>query len=185
MSLLKFLGLGNDNETRKTKVSSGDTETMTRIASELEALPQDRARYLAAFAYILGRAAHADSHVSAEETRSMTQIVKELGHLPEAQAVLVVEIAKSQVKLFGGTDNFLVSRSFKDMSSITQRVELLECVFAVLAADHSITAHEEVQARQISKELGLRHQDFIAARAVYQHHLKALKGLRKYPEKHD
>ena len=110
----------------------------------------------------------------------MQQIVQDLGQLPEAQAVLVVEIAKSQVKLFGGTENFLVSRRFKEMSSAEQRLELLECVFAVSAADDSITAPEELQARQISKELGLTHQDFITARTVHQHHLEALRGLRKH-----
>ena len=179
MSVLKFLGFGDGDVRETPKADAGDTETMRRIASELEALPEDRARYLAAFAYILGRAAHADSHVSAEETRRMQEIVQGLGHLPEPQAVLVVEIAKSQVRLFGGTENFLVSRRFKEMSSVAQRLELLECVFAISAADESITAHEEVQARQISKELGLTHQDYVATRAVYRHHLEALKGLRK------
>ena len=113
MSLLKLLGFGDDDPRETATADAGDTETMRRIAAELEALPEDRARYLAAFAYILGRVAYADSHVSAEETQKMEEIVRVLGHVPEAQAVLVVEIAKCQVKLSGGTDNFLVSRRFR------------------------------------------------------------------------
>ena len=179
MSLLKLLGFGDDGPSETTAANAGDTETMRRIASELEALPDDRARYLAAFAYILGRAAHADSHVSAEETQKMQEIVQDLGHLPEAQAVLVVEIAKNQVRLFGGTENFLVSRRFREMTSPEQCLELLECVLAVSAADESVTVHEETEARQISKELGLTHEQFVAARAVYRDHLEALKGLRQ------
>ena len=179
MSLLELLGFGDDDTHETTTADAGDTETMRRIASELEALPEDRARYLAAFAYILGRVAYADSAVSAEEAQKMQEIVQVLGQVPEAQAVLVVEIAKSQVRLFGGTDNFLVSRRFRELSTRDQRLELLECVFAVSAADDSITVHEEGQARQISKELGLTHDEFIAARAAYQEHLEALKGLRR------
>ena len=179
MSLLELLGFGDDDTRKTTTADVEDTETMRRIASELEALPEDRARYLAAFAYILGRVAYADSEVSAEEAQKMQEIVQVLGQVPEAQAVLVVEIAKSQVRLFGGTDNFLVSRRFRELSTRDQRLELLECVFAVSAADDSITVHEEGQARQISKELGLTHDEFIAARAVYQEHLEALKGLRR------
>ena len=151
---------------------------MRRIVGELESLPPERARYLAAFAYILGRVAHADSHFSDEETAKMVELAQELGHIPEAQAILVVEIAKNEVRLFGGTENFLVSRRFKEISTAEQRIELLDCVFAISAADKSVTALEDSQARQISKELGLTHDEFVAARAVYLEHLEALKSFR-------
>ena len=179
MSLLKFLGFSDDDNPRSAPVAEDDTDTVRRIASELEALPEDRARYLAAFAYILGRVAHADSHISEEETQKMNEVVQELGHLPDAQAVLVVEIAKNEVRLFGGTENFLVSRRFKEMATREQRTELLDCVFAVSAADESVTALEEGEVRRISKELGMTHDDFISARAVYLEHIEVLKGLRR------
>lgn len=179
MSLLQWLGLPNDGSGKsETKGLDEETDTMRRIVGELEALPEDRARYLAGFAYILSRVAHADATVSPQETEKMQEILQKLGHLPEAQAVLVVEIAKSQVRLLGGTENFLVSRRFREMATPQQRRELLECVFAVSAADESITVVEEGQARQISRELGLTHGDFIAARADYHEHLEALKTHR-------
>ncbi|SVB29419.1 uncharacterized protein METZ01_LOCUS182273, partial [marine metagenome] len=133
---------------------------------------------LAAFAYVLGRVAHADSHFSESETQKMQDIVQLLGHIPESQAVILVEIAKHQVRLFGGTENFSVSRRFRELSTPEQRIELLECVFAVSAADDSITVVEEGQARQISKELRLTHKEFIQARSAYVGHLEALKELR-------
>lgn len=176
MSILKFLGL---TDATPRDEEHGDTATVKRIVKELEALDPDRARYLAAFAYVLGRVAYADSHISEAETDKMRQIVQVLGHLPEAQATLVVEIAKSQVRLFGGTEDFLVTREFKAIATPTQRMELLECVFAVSAADASITTAEESQARQISRELDLGHDEFIAARSAYLHHLEALKSLRQ------
>lgn len=179
MSLLRLLGFGTETDARTDGRDADDTPTMRRIAAEIEALPAVRARYLAAFACILGRVAHADSSVSAEETAKMQEIVQVLGHLPAAQAVLVVEIAKNQVRLFGGTENFLVSRRFKELSTAAQRIELLDCVFAVSAADESITVAEEGQARQISRELGLTHDEFVAARAGYVEHVEALKALRR------
>ena len=178
MSLLRLLGFG-EADAGPEDHDADDTRTMRRIAAELEALPAARARYLAAFACILGRVAHADSSVSAEETAKMREIVQVLGHLPAAQAVLVVEIAKNQVRLFGGTENFLVSRRFKELSTAAQRIELLDCVFAVSAADESITVAEEGQARQISRELGLTHEEFVAARAGYVEHVEALKAFRR------
>ena len=179
MSLLRLLGFWAEADAGAADRAADDTRTMRRIAAELEALPAARARYLAAFACILGRVAHADSSVSAEETAKMREIVQVLGHLPAAQAVLVVEIAKNQVRLFGGTENFLVSRRFKELSTAAQRIELLDCVFAVSAADESITVAEEGQARQISRELGLTHEEFVAARAGYVEHVEALKAFRR------
>lgn len=152
---------------------------MQRIVSELENLDEREARHLAAFAYILGRVAHADSSFSEAETRTMQRIVRDLGHLTDAQALLVVEIAKNQVRLFGATDNFLVVRRFREIASLTQRQELLDCVFAVSAADQSISAVEEGQAGQIAKELGLTHEQFVTARLAYQDYLESVKQLRK------
>ena len=37
--------------------------------------------------------------------------------------------------LFGGTQNYLVTREFKEISTAQHRVELLDCQFAVSAAD--------------------------------------------------
>lgn len=179
MSILEFLGLSAQTGAAPGGSGAPEADAVRRIVGELEAIPEDRARYLAGFAYILGRAAHADAHISDAETRKMEEIVQVLGHVPEAQAVLVVEIAKNQVRLFGGTEDFLVTRQFRELSDKVQRMELLECVFAVSAADESITVAEEGQARQISRELGLTHGEFVAARAAFAEHIEALKSFRQ------
>ena len=83
----------------------------------LDHLPADRARYLAAFAYLLGRVAGADQHVSPEEARAMEALVSEHGGIPQEQAMLVVQLAKTSNLLFGGTANFLVAREFSAMST--------------------------------------------------------------------
>lgn len=173
MSILKMLGLGAESQPETT----GDTETVRKIVAELEAMDADQARYAASFAYILGRVAHADLHFSGEETRKMEEIVLRLGHLPEEQAILVVQIAKSQNRLFGGTENFLVTREFTEVSSPEQRQELLDCLFEVSAADASISGAEEAEIRQIASELGFSHREFVAARSVYSQHREVLKPL--------
>ena len=177
MSFLRYLGLQPEPDSQAS-APDAETDTMRRISAELDALPEERASHLAAFAYILGRVAHADSHFSEQETSKMEEIVRDLGHLPEAQALLVVEIAKSQVRLFGGTDNFLVTRRFKELTTAEQRTELLDCIFAVSAADGSISVLEEGQVGQIAKELGLTHDEFVEARVTYREHLETVKRLR-------
>ena len=174
MSFLKFIGL----EQGDTDESSAQTETVRKIVERLEAMDAEKARHIAAFAYVLGRVAHADLDISPAETRSMEEIVQKLGHLPEDQAVLVVQIAKSQHRLFGGTENFLVTREFVQLSNADERAELLDCLFAVSAADQSISGVEEAQIRQIASELGFSHRQFVEARAAYSEHREVLKAFK-------
>jgi len=164
MSILKWLGLGSQKEPER---NVGETATVRRIVGKLEAMEPEQARYIAAFAYILGRVANADLDISEEETREMERLVQRHGELSEDQAVLVVQIAKSQNKLLGGTEDFLVTREFKRLSSEEQRLQLLDCLFAVSAADDSISSAEEALVRQVANEVGLGHQEYVTARAAY------------------
>ena len=96
MSIFKFLGLGNPEQVQQ---SSAETETVRKIVERLDDLPEDRARYVAAFSYMLARVAHADLDISADETNAMERIVIESGGLPEAQAILVVQMAKALYRI--------------------------------------------------------------------------------------
>jgi uncharacterized tellurite resistance protein B-like protein len=159
----------------------GDTETVRRIVGELDQLEPARARYLAAFAYVLSRVAGADLEISEAETASMNALLQRVGHLPEAQAVLVVEMAKSQNRLFGGTENFLVTREFRDIATDAERRELLECLFAVSAADEAVSGEEETQIWQIARELGFEHDEYIRVRMTYSDKRTVLRQPRPAP----
>jgi uncharacterized tellurite resistance protein B-like protein len=171
-TILRFLGLRDPSE--PDQAGGAQTETVRRIVDALDRLEPDRARYVAAFAYNLSRVAHADLEISREETRTMERIVCGLGGLPEEQAILVVQMAKSQALLFGGTENFLVTREFNRIAGREQKLALLECLFAVSAADRTISTVEDNEVRRISRELHLEHADFIAARSAFREHLAVL-----------
>jgi uncharacterized tellurite resistance protein B-like protein len=158
-----------------------DSETVRRIARELDSLEPERARYLAAFAFLLSRVAHADAHVSPEEQQAIERTVERWGGLSSAQAALVVQIAKAQAILFGATENFLVARQFKTMATSEQRTELLHCLFAISAADDSISSAEEAAVRQIAAELEVTDRDYLAIRASYNHKRSVLQNLPKAP----
>ena len=161
----------------ETPDSPGDTKTVRRIVGELDALDGDRARFIAAFAYILGRVAHADLRIEESERLAMERIVTEIGELSAEQAILVVQIAKSHNELLGGTENFLVTREFRDLSTVEERRHLLECLFAVSAADGSVSTQEENHIRQVASELGLDHKTYIEIRSRYSAHREVLKPL--------
>ena len=174
MSIRKFLGLLAGGEA-VTKPNTSETATVRQIVDALDSLPEAEARRIAAFAYILSRVARADLDISAEETRAMERIVRELGQLSEDEAILVVQMAKTQSLLFAGTENFLVTREYSRLASHEEKQRLLECLFAVSAADESISAVEDQEIRRIANELGLDHSDFIAARTGFRQYLAVLK----------
>lgn len=163
MSLFAWLQGGQRPDAR----AHGDTDTVRRIVGELERLDPSVARYLAAFAYVLSRVANADLQITEVETEKMIEIVQREGSLTNAQAALVVEIAKSQNRLFGGTEDFLVTRELRQIASDAQRRQVLSCLFAVAAADNEITGEEEAQIWQIASELGFEHSDYVEARLAY------------------
>jgi uncharacterized tellurite resistance protein B-like protein len=186
VSLLRFLGLATSSggATASKRDEAGETETVRRIAGQLDRLPPEQARYLASFAYVLARVAHADLEVDTSEIAEMEQIVKEVAHLTDPEAALVVQIAKSQAQHLGGTENYVVTREFRNVASKEQRAELLECVFAVAAADGTISGPETGEIYGIAEELGFTRAEANALRSAYRDKLAEFQasGRRKNPE---
>lgn len=140
----------------------------------LDHLEPDRARVLAAFAYLLGRVAHADQHVSAKETQAMEGLVRDQGALSHEQAMVVVQLAKTSNLLFGGSANFLVARQFAKLATYDEKLALMRCLFAVAATDDAISLTEEGEIHRIANELRIEQKDLIALRVSHQRHLPGM-----------
>lgn len=172
MSILTFLGLGSQPEQDS---STAQTEAVREIVDALDRIEEERARFIASFGYILGRVAHADREITSEETRAMERILVAEGRLSPDQAAIVVKMARMRNELFGGTDNFLVTREFRRIAAHEQKLALLDCLFAVSAASGDISTVENSQIRQIASELGLEHSDFIQVRLSWKDRLSVFK----------
>lgn len=167
-SLLRsWLGIPDD-------ATAGDHEALRDVLDALDRLEPERARHLAAFAYLLGRIAHADQHVSAEETRAMEDHVAHEGQIPREQAMLVVGLAKTSNLLFGGTANFLVAREFAKNASYEQKLALLRCLFAVSASEGRISVAEENEIQRMARELKVEHSDLVKLRLAHREHLPGI-----------
>jgi len=169
-SILSFLGVAADP-------AATDSDTIRRIASELDRLEPDRARFIAAFAFILSRIAGADHEVSDDEVEAMERLVREKGHLAPEQAVLVVQMAKTQQRLFGGTDDFLVTRELGRVANYDEKVALVDCLFAVAAADKRILNTEADEIARVARELKVEQTDLSRLRAAHRDFLEVRKGL--------
>jgi len=165
-SVWTWLGLG----AREPQESSA----LRDVVNALDRLEPDRARYVARFAYLLGRVAHADQHASSEETLVMERLVRDEGGLTPEQAVLVISLAKTSNLLFGGTADFEVARDFAASASYDEKLALARCLFAVAASEDAISMTEETEIHRILNQMKIHPQDLTAIRVANRAHLPGL-----------
>lgn len=170
MSIWKWLGLAGP---------AGDAahvDGLVEIEKALSGMDPARARFVACFAYILTRGARADHMVSDNEMRTMERFVSERGGIRPEDAQLVVHIARAHSKKSGGTDDFLVTREFNAIATREQKLQLLDCLFAVSSSDASIVTVEDNEIRRIANEMKLEHADYISIRSSHRHNLEVLRS---------
>ncbi len=166
VSLRNWLGLDTP--------SQQEFAPLRETLDALDHIEPERARFLAAFAYLLGRVAHADRHVSPEEVAAMEAAVRHEGQLSPDQAMVVVQLAKTSNLLFGGTADFLVAREFGALASYEQKLTLMRCLFAVSATDDRISTAEEGEIHRIANELKILREDLVTLRVAHRKHLPGL-----------
>ena len=169
----------HSNPSQPSSADQAETDTIRRIVRALEEVDPARRHFLAGFAYILARAAHADLTVTEDEARVMEHVVSQIGGLPESQAVLVVEIARNQEELYGATENYLVTREFKKAATDEERRSTVAACFAVAASDHEITAEEYAELTEIAEELDLTHAQLNVIRNQYRDQIVAVQQMRR------
>jgi uncharacterized tellurite resistance protein B-like protein len=173
VSLLKrFLGIDVEDD-------RSESAALDKIIAALDGMPPERAHYLAAFAYVLGRVAHADLRIEDSEVDAMVRATTSLGSLTESESKLVVEITLSQARDEGGTSNYLITREFRKISTREQRLGLIECLYAISAADGTISTTESAEVLKIAEELGLSRNETNAVKAGWKSHLAEFQGLPK------
>ena len=171
MSLWKWLGLGGAPSAR-------ETDGVDRVEAALEGVDPARARYLACFAYILTRSARADHEVTDGEAREMERILVSHERLTAEQAATLISLARKEALRSGGTEDFIITREFKQLATREQKLALLDALFAVSAVDESILTVEDNEIRRVASELALEHADFIAVRARHRASLAVMQDKR-------
>jgi len=157
------MGIFLDLFGREPVAAAGGGDVIHRIADELDRLDP--------------RVANADHQVSADEVAAMEALVADKGGVTADQAALVVQMARTQQKLFGATDDFLVTRELGRTASYAQKVALIDCLYAVASADQRIFAAEGDEIGRIGRELKVDQTELSRLRSQYREFLEARKGL--------
>jgi uncharacterized tellurite resistance protein B-like protein len=162
--------LGGD----RARPHAGTTGSVRRIAERLDRWPAERAHHVAAFACVLARVASADLRIDADEIRAMESHLTDVAGLNAEEAHAAVELAVAQADTRGATDHYLATREFRDRSTREERARLVDCAFAVAAADGSITPDESSVALAVAEELGFSRPEAVGIRFRWREHLAEL-----------
>ncbi|MBY0402203.1 TerB family tellurite resistance protein [Myxococcota bacterium] len=172
MSLFRFLGLVAD-----AAPDAREPESLREIGARLAALPPEDARFVAAFAYLLARVAGADLETEGRERETIVQRLESTAGLPPERAAMLADAAIAAADRHSASDDHLVARAFRTMTGDDERKRLVRCLYAVAAADASITTVEDNEIFEIATEIGLGRTDVVALRSEFREHLAVLKAL--------
>ena len=172
MSLLKFLGIG-----RTVAGRDAEPESLRAMTERLDAMAEEEARLAAAYAYLLARVAGADLRTDAAERTSIVERLTDFAGLASERAELLADLAIAANEEHGASDDHLVARAFRDMTEPPERIRLLRCLYAVAAADETITTDEDNEIFEIATAIGIGRNDVVAVRSAWKAHLGSMKAL--------
>lgn len=172
VSLLRYLGLGG-----RTAGRDAQPDSIAELSSELESIPPEDARFVAAFAYLLARIAGADLRIDEVEESEIIRHLERFGEIPTERAELLTKSALRMVDSHSSTDDHLVARAFRDMTEAPERLRLLRCLYAVAAADEKISTREDNEIFAVASSIGVLHEQVIALRSEFKQYLGSMKAL--------
>jgi uncharacterized tellurite resistance protein B-like protein len=170
-SLQTGLGLGH-------AAPAAEHTPLRELLDALDKLEPARAQFLARFSFLLGRVARVDEDFSDEEARAMEIVLIEHAHLPAAQAMLVVDLARTSKEMFSAATDFTITQEFADSASYEERLALAHCMFAVAGSDARISTTEEAELHRIANQLRIDGPDLTRIRLQYRPMLPGLQPDR-------
>jgi uncharacterized tellurite resistance protein B-like protein len=172
LSLLRFLGLGGRPAGRDV-----EPQSLVELGHELDSLPPEQARFIAAFAYLLARVAGVDLRTDEVERVEITRRLEDFAGIDTRQAEILAKSAVHMAELHSSSDDHLVARAFRDMTQHPERIRLLRCLYAVAAADEIISTQEDNEIFEVARAIGVARTDVVALRSEFRQYLGTMKAL--------
>ena len=170
--LLAALGLRPDEEAPRP-----DRPLLRRLQDELSQRGADRLEYFAAFAGLLARVAGVEGGISAEETAAMAARLRTAGKLNEADATLIAEMLRHERDGLAAIQAHELTRAINAGATPEEKQGLLDCLYAVAAADHLVSDVEEQEIRRVAEAILVPHRVLMEIRARYRDRLEVLQNL--------
>lgn len=159
--------------THSTSIKSG---LYYKIKELLPTQSEEELIKFACLAGLLARIAYMDYRIDKAEKKHMKKVLIEWAKVSEADAEKMVTLSLSEIKELSGLENHLYCHPLNEVCDISQKNDILKCLFALAASDNSVSELESEEIRLISKGLLLDQKDFVAAKLTVIDKLNALKN---------
>jgi uncharacterized tellurite resistance protein B-like protein len=128
-------------------------------------IPEADLRKLSLAGGLLAQVANVDRVITETEFNRMVEALQLYWEVDEPTAVFISEVATAEVT--AALDYYRITREFFALTTEAERVQFLDLLFAIAAADGGVSPQESENIRRISVSLNLAQRQFIAARAKF------------------
>lgn len=132
-------------------------------------------RIVGSIAALLLCVAYADSNYDASEEHMLREQLGRIHGLDAAGVDAIARVLREHTALIIGAEGTSYGRELLELTEIDFRLELLDVLVDMAAADEEITVAETNLLRSITKSLGLTQDAYLASQARHRDKLAVLK----------
>lgn len=131
-------------------------------------------RIVAALAGVLGSVAYADRDYRKEEEAVIRAALGRVEGLGELAVETVCHVLRDEIRTISMMDSHVWPRELKALTTRPLRVEILDLLVDLAAADEEISMAETQLLRRITESLGLTQDDYVHAQSRHRDKLSVL-----------
>ena len=162
------------NRAEAVRVPEGAEQLEFTIRSELKGADDETVLVVTAVVGLLGAVAYADSDYSNDEQQRVREELSRINGMTPSGVDAVCAALKRHILEVATVQTPHYSRVLRELGDPELRLQVLEMLVALAAADQTITSAETNVMRQITTALGLTQRDYNAAQAKYRDRLAVL-----------
>ena len=146
------------------------------IRSQLKDSDEETVLVVTAIVGLLGAVAYADSDYSIAEQQRVREELSRINGMTPSGVEAVCSALKQHILEIATVQSPRYSRLLRELADLELRVQVLEMLVSLAAADQKITSAETNVMRQITTALGLTQHDYNTAQAKYRDRLAVLQN---------
>jgi uncharacterized tellurite resistance protein B-like protein len=171
--LLTSLGLGSSGPKNE------DDPFIRRLEEHLRDAGPERLEYLAGFAGQLARVAEADDGISPAEAKLIAAQLCEFARISDSEAKLIVDLLRKEFEVLRSVQSHVLNRAVNAHATDAEKKQVIDCLYAVAAADDLVSDIEEQEIRRIAGALLVSHGELMEIRARYRDRIEALQLIKR------
>lgn len=137
-------------------------------------LDDDQMYFICLFGSLLAAVAHVDDHFDETEKKALKSQMKEKFTFNQKEMDVLFEIIEEEAR--EGFDRHAVVTEFNRQVSYNDRLDTVNCFFAIATADGDISHDEMEEIRGITKAMRVPHQDYIKSKLKFLNILRSGNG---------